>query len=347
MPRTMSPKTSEEDLKMEHISKRDQEVSNLARRVFVFLSIATGLSIMGLAFLIARDENVRDPSIRDWQGAIRLEILVAVGTSIVASTVFYLLYSKSAEEKVLREVGEMALEHAMTLFASRFERMLPTRIFSDTDVPTEEFNTYFNQLLKGSKSYKYKGDAASFTTFRLSNYYASDHHYEREITLLLLDPREEKCFEERAQVELMRSKRPYNQLELMQRKEDLRNGVYVSLVALFDLRHRVNAEVAFYKELPFFRSEIMDEGILISYYLGGQFPSTYSYGRSTLAYEAFLLNFRQNYEAACIRIAFNTQLKEDELKRCIQELGCSSSLEDLRLLKEERFKRYRKMIKYG
>jgi len=86
---------------------------------------------MAVAFWIGVDPQVRDPYIVKWQYAIGQEVLIAIGTSILASTLFYLLYSRTAEDRVLREVSthvtRAATEYATSLFQQRFDKMMPTK----------------------------------------------------------------------------------------------------------------------------------------------------------------------------------------------------------------------------
>lgn len=322
------------------------ELATLANSLFVIISSIVGLLLMIGAFLIDLDPKVRDPSILKWQFAIGQEILIAIGTSILASVCFYLLYSRTAENRVLREVSvqvtRVATEYATSLFKEHFDKMMPAKIYPQTNVPSKGFNDDFDDLLKDSKTYKYKGDAASYTAFRLHLMSQRGNLLEKEIKILLLDPREISLFEGRAQMEL--SSKSYSKAELTEYASTLRIKVYVTLVALFDICHSVRVEVGFHKEHLFFRSEIFDDGLFLTYYLGGEFPSTYLYTRKTLSYDAFLLNFWQNYNDSAATFVFNNQLTEDEFKSHLHLLGCTLSIEDLRNEMNESFKKHRQLL---
>lgn len=322
------------------------ELANLANSLFVIISSIVGLLLMGTAFIIDLDPKVRDPNIIQWQFAIGQEILIAIGTSILASVCFYLLYSRTAENRVLREVSvqvtKIATEYATSLFKERFDKMMPAKIYPQTNVPTKGFNDDFDDLLKDSKTYKYKGDVAAYTAFRLHSLSQKGTLLEKEIKLLLLDPREISLFEGRAQMEL--SSKSYSKTELTDYANALRTKVYITLVALFDICHSIRVEVAFHKEHLFFRSEIFDDGLFLTYYLGGEFPSTYLYTRKTLSYDAFLLNFWQNYNDSTAIFVFNNQLTEDEFKNRLHVLGCTMSIEDLRYEMNESFKKHRQLL---
>ncbi len=184
---------------------------------------------MGVAFWIDFDPKVRDPNVVEWQYAIGQQILIAIGPSILASILFYLLYSRTAEDRVLREVStqvtQIATEYATSLFQQRFNNMMPAKIYPETGVPSKEFNDDFDKILGRSMIYKYKGDAASYTTFRLHTLCQKGSLLDKEIKLLLLDPRELQLFEDRAQVELAR--RPYSKAELINCANEMRQKVYV------------------------------------------------------------------------------------------------------------------------
>lgn len=327
------------------ILTNEKELKSLTQFLFTFGAILSGLAIMLFAFIIARNSEVRDPSIVNWQGAIWIDVLIAVGTSMIASTIFYVMYSRIAERRVLRDITTTASEYALSLFSNRFEKMLPIKVFTQSELPTEEFDIYFSKFLKDSKTYKFKGDAGSFTSFRLSCFF-NKHHTDIDIILLLLDPRDLYLFEERAKIELSSLKDDFTKSDLIQTTEQIRNSVYVTLIALFDISHKINVEVAFHKELLFFRSEILDDGIFLSYYLGGDFPGTYLYIKKTFVYEAYLHNFKQNYNAATYRINFNSTIKDEDFISHLEKLGCSYNLDALRQLKKQRFEKYQEMITY-
>lgn len=305
---------------------------------------------MMLAFVIAFDPAVRDPSILNWQGAIGQEILIAIGTSILSSTVFYWIYSRTAEERVLKEISanasEAATEYTLGLFQERFERMLPTKVYPATDVPVAEFDHDFDMFLKDSKIYKFKGDTANFTTFRLTTLCEQGYPVDKDITLLLIDPVRDDLIEGRAKGELSGTRRAYSKLQLTEVMHETRLSIFVAMISLFDICHAIKVELAFHQEHSFFRTELLDGALFLTYYLGGPFQGTYLYSQATFPYIAYLQNFRQNYATSKYRITFDSPMTENDLSKHLTELGCKLSIEELRQRKEERFAKYRQMIRY-
>jgi len=164
---------------------------------------------------------------------------------------------------------------------------------------------------------------------------------DKEIALLLLDPRRKDLFEERAKHELSSSHKMYNKIQLFEKASELRNNVYITLIGLFDICHITKVQVAFYEEHVFFRTELMDGGAFLTYYLGGEFPGSYLYPQKTFTYKAYSSNFRQIYDSSSKRITFDNHLKDDEFLKDLQELRCEFSIEELRKFKDERFEKYR------
>jgi hypothetical protein len=326
-------------------SNQSRELSSLSKSLFIIASLAIGVAIMAIAFWVSSNPAVRDPSVENWRGAIGQEILIAIGTSIIASILFYILYSMSAEDKVLREISEssakVATEFATSLFQQRFESMLPVKVYPATAAPVEEFDIDFDNLLHDSKIYKHKGDSAGFATFRLTVLSERGYPLDKEITLLLLDPRRNDLFEERAKHELSILHKMYNKAQLFETANKLRNNVYITLMGLYDICHITKVQVAFYEEHVFFRTELMDKGAFLTYYLGGEFPGSYLYSQKTFTYKAYFSNFRQVYDASTKKICFDNRLQDDEFSKYLQELGCEFDIDELRKLKDERYEKYR------
>ena len=320
--------------------------ANLARILFSVVSIIVGVLIMLMGFLVARDPEVDDPAIIKWQFAISQEILITIGTSIIASVVFYLLYTRSAEERVLHEIGskasQTAADYALSLFKTQFEYLLPAKLYPETDIPLAEFNNDFDELLSQSNTYFFKGLTASYTSYRISKIAQNVRTVERDYKLLLADPREQLLYEGQVRVGISRassSEKKLSRLDLTERANGMREKVYVTLVTIFDICHLLRVEVVFHKEHPFFRAEILDGGIFLTYYLGGKYPATYFYSRGTFSYEAYLMNFWQNYNALD-NYVFDRKMNEEEFKCLLEELGCKTNVDQLRKIKQARFERY-------
>jgi len=93
-----------------------------------------------------------------WQLSILGSTLIALGTSLIAAVIFYELYSRIAEQRVLFELGQQVVQisnqNAMELFRQHFEKMMPAKIYPPTNAPIQGFNEDFEGLFARTKQYR-------------------------------------------------------------------------------------------------------------------------------------------------------------------------------------------------
>jgi hypothetical protein len=320
------------------------EVEGLSQTVFTALLVIVAFIAFVIAVVLASNPLARDPAILSWKSAILIEVTLAVGTSIVSSLAIYWFYSRVVEKRMLDVVtaraAEVAAKRAASLYENRFERMMPTEVYSATATPKPEFENHLERVLHDSRIYWFKGDDGGYTVYRLNS--LTDHHHllQKEIILLLLDPTDEYLLRERSKIELANASPGFSKEDLDARIVQLRKGIFASVVAIFDNSHRARVEVGFHKEHLFFRSEIFDKGIFLTYYLGGEFPATCFYPSKTLTYQACIENFRQINKSAVPIFSFSTADTDEDLKKKLQELGCPYELADLRSFLAALFTKY-------
>lgn len=323
------------------------EAESLAQKVFTFALGFIACASFVVAFVIATNPSARDPAIVSWKAAIVLEVALAVGTSIVASGLIYFFYSRVVEKRVLAVVtenaAEVAAKYATSLYENRFERMMPTEVYPASALPKPEFERHLQQVLNDSRIYWFKGDDGGFTVYRIHSLPGHPHFLRKEITLLLLDPRDDYLLRERAKMDLAQTNKRYTKVDLNEAIEHLRKSIFASVVAIFDNSHRTRVKLGFHNEHLFFRSEIFDKGIFLTYYLGGEFPDTCFYPRKTLTYQACLENFRQIQKSAKPSFTFSTIDTEDDLNQKLIELGCKHQPDELRVFYDALFTKYSKI----
>ena len=143
--------------------------------------------------------------------------------------------------------------------------------------------------------------------------------------------------EERARSELDSGHKSYSRVELDAKKVEMQSDIFVTMVAMYDICHAARVEVVFHDEHLFFRTEWLDGGLFLTYYIGGEFPGTYLYGPETHANRAYAENFRLQRDAAKTRIVFDGSMTEEDLVAHLGEMGCEQSIDVLREGKERRF----------
>lgn len=321
-------------------SQNSNKFSGPDLRLFTGSLIILALVTIGLAFWLFSSDTIRN----DWRWVLSVQILISVGPSILASMIFYFLYSKLAEKNVLREISESSAEYAFFLFSQRFEKMLPAKIIPGSDSPSAEYQRDFNLQLSKSASYRYKGDTAKIASIRLIHWHNNDN-LEKDISLLLLDPRNESLLRERAQMKLSNMRDSYNKNDLDEKIAELRNDIYTTIVRFYDNCHRLCVQVGFHNEPLFFRTEIFDNGMFVNYYLGKTFQDTYFYKRETVAYDSYLLNFRQNHKISSKTIILDNNMTDESLLEHLRDLKCQSQLCELRDMVRGRDNIYQKVLK--
>ncbi|MBL8091219.1 MAG: hypothetical protein JNJ43_12870 [Anaerolineales bacterium] len=286
------------------------------------------------------------------------DVLFAIGTSIIASVIFYILYSRTAEKQVLSEISISTTKSAILFsykeFQERFARQLPLKTYPKTDKPSKEFNDDFDRYLRESKIFFFKSDSAGYLSYRLNKLSKQGLIASKEVKIMIADPREVHVFESDLRMSLKNNqdiKKNSQDNDLLGNLEisaftnkiqGLRKEVYITLVALFDIKHLAKTEVYLHKEYPFFRAEIFDGAIFLNYVLGGEYPSTYLYPNTTYIYDAYYLNFKQNFNPPLINIVFDKKLTDNKFLKILKTLGCKHSIENLRKGKDERFEKYHK-----
>jgi hypothetical protein len=310
---------------------KDSKVYAILFAVLVFFM---GLIIMWLAFYLSGNPLARDPNIINWKLNIWHQIMLAIAASFLSSVIFYLLYSMVAEKQMLKsvsfEVSKRASEYTLSLFHDRFDRIIPKKIFPPTLFPTKEFNDDFENSLNNSRNYKYKGDTASYTTYRLFQLASKEVIIDKDIKLILLDPRKIDLIEDRVKTELYGQ--TYSKSDLQEKIEEMQTKIFVTIIALFDICHIIPVKIAFHVDHMFFRSEILDEELFLTYCLGGENPTTHLYLKKSLPFEAFNLDFQQTWNSANLIIDLNSKLKEPQILDYLNILKCQLPINELKTL---------------
>lgn len=268
------------------------------------------------------------------------DLLIAVSTSILASVIFYWLYSKVAEKAVLQDVAVFATNVATQKFLS-FQKWTPEAVY-DSGENSNKFLLDYRNAIFNSKFLWFKGNSGIRTSFTLSKL-STEGHQLTDVKLLLLDPKEKRLCRDLAQDILLKSGHfAEDEQELQQKTEEMIEEIYLTLCGLFDIRKKMPTQVAFFTDHLFFRSEIFSDGLFITYYLGGfenKFDPRQLFSNLSLAYEAFSYDFRKGFYSSNI-FTFSSRMSEKEFNDKLLELGCNLNIAELRKQKVDRFKKF-------
>ncbi|GAA0907520.1 hypothetical protein Vau01_123810 [Virgisporangium aurantiacum] len=288
------------------------------------------------------------------------ETLRGVGQGTVASVIVYVLISLFADpvrqRLQMRETAIHAIDIANEQFQQRFEAALPVAVFESAKVPKPAFREAFVELLSGSTRYDVKSSAAEFTSFRLAmGRHRREFRRLDQVRICMLDPRADEYLVAHAQLALREAHTLITSDSIQEAVNDLRTNIFVSLAILFDIRDSVRTLVYFYADLPWFRCEMFDDGMFLTYYLDGvDYPENLLFSKTARPYRAYHAGMELTRRFATSTLAFSTVGSSRDLVnsdenfiRHIRDLGCTASLEELRRLRDERFTALKKDLRSG
>jgi hypothetical protein len=333
------------------MSDRDTELYRRYARLWTWLTVI-GLVVVGL-LLMFMGQMVHLS--KEWDA-----LLKSIGGSVLASAIVFLLVSvllePRREEAQAKDISRYSIEVANKRFQERFEISLPIATFEASAMPKRDFREAFAALLSTSTRYDCKAGTVSFTTFRL--FTLQSHIGIRrldEIRLCLIDPRETVPLRAHAENQLGQRQESLSGDAIEREMARLREEIFISIIALFDMRDSVSTSMYLYRDLPFFRCEMFDGGMFLTYYLGkASYPETLQFKAATRPYVAYSTNLELTRRFSSKMIAFSSVGPaadlvdtEDKLQGLLQNLGYSTDCGQLRAKREELFSRLRQDLERG
>jgi hypothetical protein len=312
-------------------------------------------TVIGVALILIGSDH-RLPSL------LKL-VLPAVGTSVIASLILYVLVSLFIDPKrqlvQAREAVRYGIDAANRQFTQRFEVALPSAVFEGSRIPKRSFRDAFVEVLCSSTRYDFKGDSASFTTYRLAR--CADHPEIRrldQIRICLLDPISFQAIDAYAEQYLREDGATYSSSRVAEKAHEIRTDIYVSLWTLYRIRDRITATVYFHSDLPVFRCELFDDSMFLTYYLDRsiypEYPETLQFTSVTRPYRAYSSALALCRHFAQRAAVFGERAPEADLINSetkfldlLNSLGCEIGTSELKTREEQRFAKYDSLLKEG
>jgi len=178
---------------------------------------------------------------------------------------------------------------------------IPKEVFENESL-SRRYSAFLNGHVLNSNVYRYRGDVAETTSYQISQIWVAEKQFrmkERRFELLLLHPESRSAFEQRMELERdsdpqsMRFALPEHEKE--RQTTALVDQVYVTLFILWEAARKgegTDIVVAFYKDVPFYRCEIVQAGLSITYYTKGTYSGTFFHGADSFVFTAFLRAFQ-------------------------------------------------------
>lgn len=279
-----------------------------------------------------------------------LDAFQAVGESIIASLVLYVLVSLFLDPRrqlaQAHELAKYAIHEANKQFQERFQVSLPTAVGEESDVPKREFRESFATLLVDSTRYDHCGTTAHFASFRLAAAQRNPAVTRLDqVRMCILDPRADDIIRAHCYLRLREGTDERLADFVTAEVSRLQEEIYITLVALYDISDTVSTTVFLHANLPYFRCEMFDGGMFLTYYLGGSaYPETLEFATSTRPYGAYksAMTLVRRFSTRTIQFGHtgpssDRVADEDSLVALLSELGCTTSLTDLRANRDQRF----------
>lgn len=281
----------------------------LAKLAVIVLALIAGYLWFGDS--IEKDYR---PDVRNFLGAL------------VASLLFLIVYQIFADEAVIKSVSNETANAAVEHVLQRLE-LVPTRVFSESDQPDPSFEQLFHDQLKISDRYWFKGSTGRKIAERLSQS-EPETFRNKEVRVLLLDPSDESLLTATAKSNLgAPNSANYDASQIQAEKEKVKTQIYESVAQMFKVHRRNNIDLRFHKEYVFYRTEIFQNGLLLSYSDGGKsFPGSALYESGSKVYRAYERNFRHHFDRANESVFPKDDKSDPTLKQLLTDLGCTGKL---------------------
>ena len=183
-----------------------------------------------------------------------------------------------------------------------------------------EFNAHLTRDLNTSTFYLFRGISAKYVPARIMH----SRNSLSVLKVLILDPRDKRSISLRASD---RSKNPkYADAIVEHLALDIREEIFMSIIALFDCRYRCPVEIAYSRGTSVNRLEIFDGALYMSMYhaeSASGYPETVRYKKDTALYQLHRLDSFRQCEVAETKVLFNSQTPKSDFIKHLKKLGMS------------------------
>lgn len=283
------------------------------------------------------------------------EVFISFSTSLFASLLFALFYSFIVERhhqtvvneelsqsvrKAIEEMKRAEQIHIQTIvdqtlakieevekshyheISHHFRELIPSRSFPPTDKPDKAFNQLLADELLHSRSYSFKGVTGRYIASRL----AVARRHNLACKVLLTDPTQKELLHQYVK---SRFGITLSSDEMEKRVEQVRREIFMTIVDLFDIARWTSLiDLRMYRGPVFYRTEILDAFLVISYFANQPtaYPTTYLYEKESFYYETYLTDFQQTFELAERVILLQPRTSEQELHSFLKTIGCDPAM---------------------
>jgi hypothetical protein len=282
---------------------------------FAFLILSTAVSLIVTLVFTVYYANVVDSALRQSESkAQSLEIEDVKKTISEEIEQSAQNISQTIEQRIQKMLDEEA-----TRLVDTWPELLPKDYFPPSGNEDLRFTEKLGEAVAQAQHYMFRGTTGRFVPGLLQKYAKADLNCD----ILLIDPRATVALQVYA---INRYGERTKQKSPQEYETDIQQEIYTAIVNLFDLRQRFHIEVRTCRDHLFYRSEIVDDGAFVSFYVGPIrtiHPPTYFYTRTkgTFYYAAFHKDFQQSWKFAEEQFAMRVGMKQDALEAFLIKIG--------------------------
>jgi hypothetical protein len=342
-------------------SSLPQEHLQLTKSFFFYKETWTSIGLFLLAFLLSYFATQLIPIIAFLFYSLSA-VFLGIGTSLLASIFFARRYenivgkgetnllsvgiAKALESKLeeVKQANFNSLANFEGLFHSHVKETeekycseiqknlgeyLPKKRFPRSNSPSPEYNKVLTDAFLTTNNYKFRGTQGIFIPIRLENLYKEKGDIRNlSVEILIFDPRDNDALKLHAR-EVYKDESMTDDDKLKNVKE----SIFQAIVGLYETRALTNIQLRLYRDSIFYRSEIFDNSVFITFYNQRQkfdsFPPSFQYEKNTIYYDIFDRDFKQTWLLAKERIEFNINTEIAELETFLAKLECEKSIKEL------------------
>ncbi|PRY46603.1 hypothetical protein [Umezawaea tangerina] len=268
--------------------------------------------------------------------------------SIIFAIIFTVLSTKVQERNMLTSI-QVEFSHLTDKMQRSLQATsalyLPSKVYESSNAPLQSFNHDLRKSLQGTSFYGFRGASAKFVRERIEKSSSKP----QLVRIVIIDPSKESIVRRRA---ADRQQHPFGNSAIDVAMSDLRDEIYMSLVALFDIRHLCSIEVVLGEDTAVTRLEIFDDVAYISWYQapGSEpqpFPETMRFEQGSFLYQSERMQLARRFEGNNV-IRFRGSDTDDVISTFLTELSKTTidenRLGELRKKYQNFIDPYRKVI---
>ncbi|HKY33312.1 MAG TPA: hypothetical protein VJV23_12305 [Candidatus Polarisedimenticolia bacterium] len=255
-------------------------------------------------------------------------VVGAIGSAI-ASMLISIVYTVVSEQGIVRYAAGAASQRAVDEVL-KLVAMVPEAVYEGASKPNRRFEDRFSADFKQSRDYFFFSATASYCSTRLGALASEGLLQDKRVRVFILDPRDEQLLAAQARKRLqLNSAVPQSTAAEIDREASrLKKEIFQTLARLYPLVHVFDIDVRFHRSFVFFRSEIFEGGMFLSFLRGNDdFPGSVYYRRTSPVYEAFYRHHKHHQE---LPPEFSLMDQKDStLEQILKQLGCPFTVNEL------------------